>query len=128
MKFKLIFLVLLFCFLYFIYCVLKVESSSVDSKAFIINSDLTQITKALNIHHEIYGFYPDESRWRLVLTGDSYGIDGERIIDSIPMDTYGEEYIYRYPSKCGRKDFDLYSKGENREDECGSGDDISFQF
>jgi len=39
--------------------------------------------------------------------------------------TPGEIYIYNYPAKYGRKDYDLYSTGANGFDENGLGDDVS---
>ena len=43
----------------------------------------------------------------------------------VPRDPWDEPYIYFYPAKFGNKKFDIYSKGKNRLDEKGSGDDIS---
>ena len=56
------------------------------------------------------------------------GKDGVRLLEVVDeYDSWGEKYIYRFPSQCNMP-FDFYSKGPNKKDECGHGDDIAFDL
>jgi general secretion pathway protein G len=44
---------------------------------------------------------------------------------SLPLDEWGNEYIYYYPAKFGNKEFDLYSYGKNGINDYGLKDDIT---
>jgi len=43
--------------------------------------------------------------------------------DAVPLDAWGEEFIYRFPGENNRLGFDLWSKGPDRQD--GTEDDIT---
>ena len=51
-----------------------------------------------------------------------------QMMDSVPLDPWGNEYQYRFPGKHKTKSFDLYSKGpdriENTEDDIGNWQDF----
>lgn len=42
----------------------------------------------------------------------------------IPLDAWDQKFIYSYPPKFGKKEFNLYSVGRNGIDNHGEGDDI----
>ncbi|MDY6994756.1 MAG: type II secretion system protein GspG [Pseudomonadota bacterium] len=44
---------------------------------------------------------------------------------AVDADAWGTKYIYFYPAKYGPESYDLYSCGKNKQDDLGTGDDIS---
>lgn len=44
------------------------------------------------------------------------------LLETIPVDPWGAEYVYRSPGAIGTREFDLYSKGPDGRD--GTGDDV----
>jgi general secretion pathway protein G len=44
---------------------------------------------------------------------------------SIPIDSWGNNFLYKYPAKLGNETFDLYSFGKNRKNDFGGKDDIT---
>ena len=52
---------------------------------------------------------PNVNRWRQLMT-------------EIPLDPWGNEYVYRYPAKKSAEDYDIYSWGPDRAE--GTEDDI----
>ncbi|MCZ6688578.1 MAG: hypothetical protein O7H41_03145 [Planctomycetota bacterium] len=61
------------------------------------------------------------------MTGDlatfvRFPFDQSRVVDQQALDTWNEPYVYRAHGES----FTLYSKGENRRDEQGQGDDILY--
>jgi len=45
-----------------------------------------------------------------------------QLLEEVPLDPWGEEYVYYYPGKKNPQGFDLFSKGPDRQE--GGGDDI----
>ena len=45
-----------------------------------------------------------------------------QLLEEVPIDPWGEEYVYYYPGKKNPQSFDLFSKGPDRQE--GGGDDI----
>jgi general secretion pathway protein G len=45
-----------------------------------------------------------------------------QLLAEVPLDPWGEEYVYYYPGKKNPQGFDLFSKGPDRQE--GGGDDI----
>jgi general secretion pathway protein G len=45
-----------------------------------------------------------------------------QLLEEVPLDPWGEEYVYYYPGKKNQQGFDLFSKGPDRQE--GGGDDI----
>jgi general secretion pathway protein G len=45
-----------------------------------------------------------------------------QLFEEVPLDPWGEEYVYYYPGKKNPQGFDLFSKGRDRQE--GGGDDI----
>ena len=52
---------------------------------------------------------PPPRRWR-------------QLLERVPLDPWGEEYVYYWPGKKNADGFDLFSKGPDRQE--GGGDDI----
>lgn len=52
---------------------------------------------------------PQPRRWR-------------QLLEKIPLDPWGEPYVYYWPGKHNKNGFDLFSKGPDRQE--GGGDDI----
>jgi general secretion pathway protein G len=48
-----------------------------------------------------------------------------RLIDKVPLDPWGNEYIYRFPGKKNPSDFEIFSKGEDGME--NTADDLSSQ-
>lgn len=48
-----------------------------------------------------------------------------QLLERVPLDPWGEPYIYRNPGKLNPRGFDLISKGPDRQE--GGGDDITNQ-
>ncbi|MBN1477205.1 type II secretion system protein GspG [Candidatus Sumerlaeota bacterium] len=72
-----------------------------------------------------YGRYPDDLDELLDPPTPIEGGEPLEYLDRTPEDAWGEPLIYIYPAEYGGRHFDLYSSGENREDERGEGDDIT---
>lgn len=51
--------------------------------------------------------------------------DGPYINKKIPLDYWGNEYVYVFPAKFGNKSYDLYSIGRNKINDQGNKDDIT---
>ena len=47
-----------------------------------------------------------------------------KLLDKVPLDPWGNPYIYHCPGRNGADSFDLYSAGPNGQDDYGAGDDI----
>jgi hypothetical protein len=45
--------------------------------------------------------------------------------ESMPFDAWGEPFVYHHPAQFGHTEYDLYSKGVNRQDDRGAQDDIT---
>ncbi len=43
----------------------------------------------------------------------------------LPVDMWGNEYVYKHPSRYGNKAYDLYSFGQNGQDDYGERDDVT---
>ena len=48
-----------------------------------------------------------------------------RVIDKVPLDPWGNEYLYRFPGKKDASDFEIVSKGKDGQE--GTDDDLSSQ-
>lgn len=48
-----------------------------------------------------------------------------KILDKVPLDPWGNEYIYRFPGKKNPSDFEIISKGKDGQE--GTDDDLSSQ-
>ncbi|MGC1479870.1 MAG: type II secretion system major pseudopilin GspG [Chthoniobacterales bacterium] len=55
-------------------------------------------------------------------TGEPAPRRWSKLLEDVPVDPWGQPYIYRYPGKGGAAGFDLYSMGADRQD--GTDDDF----
>ncbi len=88
-------------------------------------TDLSAIANALELFRLDNGVYPPtEEGLKALIEKTSSGVNwregGYLSKRSIPKDPWGEEYVYKFDGE----NFIIYSKGPNRIDEQGSGDDI----
>ncbi len=84
---------------------------------------LKDLNNALVIYYEETSMYPSTKEGLKELIVNSIGAKGWNgpylVKANIPLDAWGEKYIYYYPSRYGTKEFDLYSKGRNMKDDYG---------
>lgn len=105
----------------------RVFSYLKEAKVNKAKADLQTISNALELYRLDNGVYPstDEGLRALIEKTES-GInwrDGGYLTKrKIPKDPWGEEYVYKYDGE----NFIIYSKGPNRIDENGSGDDVVY--
>jgi len=90
-------------------------------------TDLSAIANALELFRLDNGVYPPtEEGLKALIEKTASGVNwregGYLSKKSIPKDPWGEEYVYKFDGE----NFTVYSKGPNRIDEQGSGDDIVY--
>jgi general secretion pathway protein G len=82
----------------------------------------------------IQQFYKDSGRYPTMSEGlealnrrpnDTPTWKGPYLKKEVPDDGWGNPYVYIYPAKYGSKSYDLYSYGENKQDDHGLKDDIT---
>ena len=81
-------------------------------------ADVSAIKLALNRYKSIKGYYPTTEQGLAALVSQRlepttlYG--GRTILDSVPKDPWGSDYVYLCPGKIHPDAFDLYSAGPDR--------------
>lgn len=123
MKIKFVYFLLLISFIYLAFSI-NIKDVGNAENTVITTMDLEQISKALAIYKDFKGDYPNSELGLEILMLNQSELNGQKIIKKIPSDIFGEKYVYHYPSICGLNTYDLYSKGMNKMDECGQGDDL----
>lgn len=98
-----------------------------EAKVNKAKADLQTISNALELYRLDNGTYPStEEGLRALIEKTESGVNwrdgGYLSKKSIPKDPWGEEYVYKFDGE----NFSVYSKGPNRIDENGSGDDIVY--
>ena len=87
------------------------------------------LSEALQVLKGDIGRYPTEDEGLELLLEPHVGLeakwDGPYLKHRILNDEWGNKYIYHYPARYSGKDFDLYSRGENAQDDRGEKDDIT---
>lgn len=83
-----------------------------------IKSDIKTITTQLNLYQALNGFYPstEQGLHALVTAPESEPKPRQwrKLMDSVPIDPYGKEYLYVEPGKHHPDGFDIYSAGKDR--------------
>jgi len=79
-----------------------------------------EIAKALDTYKVMYGRYPSNSEGLGVLVTPPGG--GKPLMDRVPKDPWGGDFIYVIPGVKNPSKFDVRSHGEDRTE--GGGDDI----
>jgi general secretion pathway protein G len=100
----------------------RLAGRSEQAKVSIAKTDVTSnIPLALDLYELDIGRYPANLQVLLTNPGGLKNWNGP-YIKRRPLDHWGKEYKYRYPSSHG-KDYDLYSVGPDGTE--GNGDDIT---
>lgn len=70
------------------------------------------------------GYYPegDDGLWDLVEQPEDAD-NWHQLMEDVPLDPWGEEYIYEYPGKYNENGYDLWSMGPDRRE--GTEDDVT---
>ena len=80
-----------------------------------------EISKQLDLYRLEFGHYPSSSEGFDALVNPPRG---EPYMDKVPVDSWGNEFLYVYPGEKNRKKPDIRSKGddgvENTEDDIGN--------
>jgi len=94
-----------------------------------VEGDFKAIGSALRIYKINAGHYPTTQQGLKALITKPTGTPQPRIwtslMDSIPLDPWGQEYIYRFPGKKVATEFELVTKGKDGQE--NTSDDISSQ-
>lgn len=85
---------------------------------------IKEISNSLEIYRMDNGFYPSQEQGLKALVeqpdDDPEPKKWKKLMDEVPKDPWGNEFIYIYPGE--HKDFDLFSKGPDAAE--GTDDDI----
>jgi general secretion pathway protein G len=91
-----------------------------------VKADLQAITTQINVYQGINGFYPSTSQGLMALVvrpeGDPQPRQWRQLLPKVPLDPWGNPYIYVTPGKHNPDTFDLYSAGPDRK--ADTADDI----
>ncbi len=102
---------------------LVVPNVSVNTPENVVQSQLAVFRAGLELYRQKNGSYPSTDKGlKILLAGEPDESILEKDVELV--DKWGNELIYRFPGTCERATYDLYSTGENLNDECGSGDDV----
>ena len=91
--------------------------SNVDkARQITAKAQISELETVLDLFRLDIGRYPTASEGLQVLRVDHGGIrnwDGPYLVKNVPMDPWGNAYVYRYPGEHG--DFDILSLGADDE-------------
>ena len=83
-----------------------------------VMADMAAIKTALTTYQGLNGFLPTTDQGLLALTASPQGepkpATWRKLMDEVPKDSWGQEYVYQQPGKHNPEGFDLYSKGPDR--------------
>lgn len=99
-----------------------------SSKVFKTKAQIVLFEQSIAKFKNDIGRYPENQEGLEVLRIRPDNINnwnGPYINKEIPLDYWGNKYIYFYPAKYGNKDYDIYSFGKNMSDDKGLNDDIT---
>jgi len=91
-----------------------------------VEADIQAISTQLRVYEMQNGAPPTTQQGLKALV--SQPVDGPaprrwlQLLEEVPLDPWGEEYVFRYPGRSNPRGFDLFSKGPDRQE--GGGDDI----
>ena len=107
-------------------CALTAHTAQADD-AVMTAARMSIIFSALQLYSEDAGRIPTTEEGLWALTQSPLTSRGWRppLAPEALVDAWGEPFVYRQPGFFGMDGFDLYSKGANRLDEQGNGDDIT---
>jgi general secretion pathway protein G len=83
-----------------------------------VQADISGIRTMLMSYNGMNGFYPstDQGLKALVNRPDTEPVPNRwtRLMEAVPTDPWGKEYIYRYPGTKSPSGYDLFSAGPDR--------------
>ena len=106
----------------------RLVGRSTQAKVMATRAQMSTVKTALIIFEMDLARFPTSSEGLLALVNRPSSVpdadyrDGG-YVDNLPKDAWGEPFIYKHPSNHGLKDFDLTSKGQDRQE--GTEDDIN---
>lgn len=94
-----------------------------------VRNDCAALRNALDMYKLNGGTYPTTQQGLKALVDKPTTAPSprmwSRIADKVPLDPWGNEYLYRFPGKKGANDFEIISRGKDGQE--GTDDDISSQ-
>lgn len=90
-----------------------------EGKADSARSQALEIEKSLDIYKLQHGSYPSTAEGLQVMVNPP---KGKAVMERIPKDPWGNEYIYVNPGQKNPKKFDIISKGSDKQE--GTADDV----
>src|SRR5947209_4294267 len=91
-----------------------------------VKADLQAITTQINVYQGINAFYPSTSQGLMALVvrpeGEPQPRQWRQMLPKVPLDPWGNPYLYVTPGKHNPDTFDLYSAGPDRKPD--TADDI----
>ncbi|MEI6676722.1 MAG: type II secretion system major pseudopilin GspG [Verrucomicrobiota bacterium] len=94
-----------------------------------VRSDVSSLRSALDVYKLNAGTYPTTQQGLKALVDKPASAPVPRvwakIMDKVPPDPWGNDYIYRFPGKKNSSEFEIISMGKDGQE--GGGDDISSQ-
>ncbi len=103
----------------------KFTRRSEQARITAANTDIANLGLALDAFEIDVGRYPTTSEELGALVeppANSVGWNGPYIKKGIPLDPWGNKYIYKYPGQYNVNGYDLYSYGPNGQE--GGDDDV----
>jgi general secretion pathway protein G len=100
----------------------RIAGSGERARNITAHSDIhSGIKSALGAYEVDNGFYPKSLQDLIVAPGNARNWHGP-YLDSLPLDPWGNKYIYYYPGKHTQGSYDLLSVGPDQKE--GTDDDI----
>ena len=85
----------------------------------IARSDIKNIDTQLMLYQTSAGFLPTNQQGLAALvvkpTTDPIPRNWKRLMKDVPLDPWGNQYVFETPARRSKEDYDLYSKGKDRE-------------
>jgi len=104
----------------------KVAGRSEQAKVTAAKTQIASLESSLDAFEVDNGYYPDSAdglRPLIEKPGDAENWRGPYLAKEIPLDPWGQAYVYEYPGKGSTKGFDISSSGPDKKK--GGGDDIT---
>ena len=94
-----------------------------------VRSDVSSLRSALGVYKLNAGTYPTTQQGLKALVDKPNSAPvprvWARVMDKVPPDPWGNDYLYRFPGKNNSGEFEIISRGKDGQE--GGGDDISSQ-
>ena len=94
-----------------------------------VKGDFNSLSSVLKMYKINNGFYPSTAQGLRALVTRPSGAPIPRswtaLADSVPLDPWGQEYVYRFPGSKNPSEFELVTRG--KDGQLGTEDDISSQ-